>query len=180
MIYLSEWLPNPIGPDAAGEWVELWNGGMEPASISGWTLSTGKGRPYRFADIMLRPGEYRIFSRKTTGLSLVNDSGMLELRDATGHAVDNLRFIGTAANGMSANRAPGGIARFAAPTPGASNIEPELAAIAYAAPPLFAPRSARDEVASAAIAGAALAMVAATAVVLLFRHSHDLSERIFN
>ena len=31
MIFINEWLPNPVGSDTQNEWIELWNSGVRYA-----------------------------------------------------------------------------------------------------------------------------------------------------
>jgi hypothetical protein len=179
-VLVSEWLTNPIGADAAGEWVELVNKGDTAVSLVGWTLAADAGKPYRFSAVVLEPGEYRVFPRQTTKLSLRNDSGALALMDATGEPVDAVRFIGTAPEGKSANRGAQGLARFAMPTPGNPNDEPALAAIVHAPPPPLTATGAGEGIAGAAVAGFVVAVASAVALVALFKKNHDLAERFFS
>ncbi len=41
MIYINEWFPNPVGNDATGEFVELYNSAATAANLNGYTLSDG-------------------------------------------------------------------------------------------------------------------------------------------
>src|SRR3989338_6477825 len=47
MVQISEWLPNPAGADAEGEWIELWNSGQESVPLQGWRLTDAAGRSFR-------------------------------------------------------------------------------------------------------------------------------------
>lgn len=40
-VVLNEILPNPSGPDAGHEWVELYNPGPGPVDLAGWQIHTG-------------------------------------------------------------------------------------------------------------------------------------------
>ena len=41
MVFINEWLPNPNGADAKGEFIELWNSGNAPINLSGWSVVCG-------------------------------------------------------------------------------------------------------------------------------------------
>ena len=43
MVSISEWLPNPKGKDADGEWFELVNTGDTDINLSGWRIAAGGG-----------------------------------------------------------------------------------------------------------------------------------------
>mgnify|MGYP001577829346 CR=1 FL=1 len=44
MLRINEWLPNPEGADADGEWIELLNGGPEAVHTRGWSLGNASGK----------------------------------------------------------------------------------------------------------------------------------------
>lgn len=118
MVVVSEWLPNPVGSDAAGEWVELLNTGETAVSLSGWELKTSNGSAKLSGTI--EAGAYRIFPRSATKLVLRNTDGSLSLYDSNGILVDRAEFFGAAPEGGSVNR-QGELFLFADPTPGAPN-----------------------------------------------------------
>lgn len=132
MIFINEWLPNPIGADAKGEFIELWNSGNAPVNVGGWTLQIGGKKKFKLSG-SIRVGEYLVLPKSETKLSLKNTDGNLFLYDAAGRPVDRSAFEGSAPEGESFNRvsykvyssssAYGAIQQFAwgKPTPGEKN-----------------------------------------------------------
>jgi len=103
MIFIDEWLPNPVGPDANGEFVELWNNGNALTDLGGWTLRTDK-KKFKLSG-SIRANEYLVLPRSKTKLALKNTDGVLFLYDAAGKLVDQSTFVGSAPEGESFDRA---------------------------------------------------------------------------
>lgn len=104
MLFINEWLPNPTGPDAGGEFVELWNSGVSPINLVGWVLRTDKKHQFRLSG-SVAAGGYATLSRRITKLALKNTDGELFLYDAAGALADRSWFSGAAPEGESFNRA---------------------------------------------------------------------------
>lgn len=126
MIFINEWLPNPIGPDAAGEFVELYNSGNVAASLNGWVLKTENGKKFSLVGRSVPVRGYLLLKRSVTKLALRNTDGGLSLYGANGARADQANFLGTAPEGKSFSRVnytAGAAQRFAFtdPTPGAVN-----------------------------------------------------------
>ena len=124
-VVINEWLPNPTGNDAAGEFVELKNESNATVNVSGWTLVT-KGKKKEKITGTISPDGSLLLNRKQTKLVLKNSDEGLALYDATGRLVDESSFVGSAPDGKSFNRVDGiiGAAQNFAwgnPTPGAAN-----------------------------------------------------------
>ncbi len=124
MIFINEWLPNPMGTDATNEWVELWNNGPGAVSLTGWSLATKSGAKAKLSG-EIGAGEYRVFWRKDTKLALKNTNEGVALYDS-GRLVDQSSFLGSAQEGKSFARidqSQGLGQRFtwSDPTPGAVN-----------------------------------------------------------
>lgn len=177
MIVINEWLPDPAGSDAAGEWIELWNSGPGPVSLSGWQLKTfGSGRYVLGGEI--RGGEYRILPRSETKLVLRNSDGSIFLYGSDGKLAHQAAFLGEAPEGKSvAVRGEGFL--FTRPTPGEANqLSGELALIDQAHPigqPLH--ESSSPLAVSALAIGVAIAI--ATAVIILVKSNEKLSHAFF-
>ncbi len=120
MVVIGEWLPNPAGSDAAGEWIELVNTGGAAVPLSGWMLKTGNGKQYRIGDSVIAPYGYLVFPRAATKLTLRNTGEELFLYDNSGTLVDKSRFLGSAPEDRSVSRF-GETFSFAIPTPGGAN-----------------------------------------------------------
>jgi len=125
MIYINEWFPNPIGNDAAGEFIELYNNGAATA-LAGYTLSDGAKKRFSLGGYSISSGGYLVLKHAQDKLSLKNTDGGLWLYDPGGQLVDNAQFAGVAPEGKSFSRVDYGtapIAHFAFeyPTPGVAN-----------------------------------------------------------
>ncbi len=102
MIFINEWLPNPTGPDAKGEFIELYNNGSTLVNLSGWILQADK-KKFKLSE-SIRANEYLVLSRSKTKLPLKNTDETLFLYDAAGHLVDQSAFEGSAPEGESFSR----------------------------------------------------------------------------
>lgn len=125
MVFINEWLPNPVGNDAQGEWVELWNSGARLVSLDGWVLKTGGGSRAALSGT-IEGQAYKVFPRSKTKLVLRNTDETLALYDTKGNLIDTSHFFGSAPEGKSVSRMnyEEGAAQpllFSIPTPGAPN-----------------------------------------------------------
>lgn len=80
-LIISEVLPNPQGSDD-NEWIELYNNYTESIELLGWFLDDqdGGSKPYLFSSsIVILPGEFKVFSRLETGLTLNNGNDSVRL-----------------------------------------------------------------------------------------------------
>lgn len=103
MIYINEWLPNPVGKDTTGEFVEIFNSGKEPVNLSGWYLkTTGKTKFVLSGEI--KSGGFLVLKAPGFKLPLKNTDGQLFLFDASGKQVDHQQFLGSAPEGKSYSR----------------------------------------------------------------------------
>lgn len=131
MVFISEWLPNPRGEDAPGEWIEISNTGSLPVDLAGWRL-TADGKKFFTLNGMISPGAHIVLPRTETKITLKNTDGKLALYNASGQLTDQTSFLGAAPEGESANRAIGGSSIFfGKPTPGAANTTLGSNALAY-------------------------------------------------
>lgn len=144
MIYINEWLPNPVGTDAAGEFIELYNSGSTTVPLAGWRIGTGtetttaegeeaiapaKTKPAPLTGIAVPPGDYLVLKHADDGISLKNTGGALLLYGPDGKIADDAAFHGTAPEGQSYSRLEmqqsGALAgnrfMFTDPTPGTAN-----------------------------------------------------------
>jgi len=133
MIYINEWLPNPIGNDNCKtncgwnvEYVELANKGSSTVDLDGWAFWTGGKSKKVFLGGRIAPGGYLVFTKAETKLSLKNNNGGLWLYGPDGALVDHAAFTGAAPVRKSFSRIGYGAAdvqyfAFVDPTPGAAN-----------------------------------------------------------
>ncbi|RJP44915.1 lamin tail domain-containing protein [Candidatus Parcubacteria bacterium] len=120
VVRISEWLPNPRGKDAEGEWFELVNQGEVEVNLAGWSVGAGDGTRAIFQAHRIRPGEHLVFLRSETKLTLRNLDGALTLFRPDGRVVDELSFAGSAPEEKSFGRY-GNVLSFGDPTPGLPN-----------------------------------------------------------
>ncbi|HUC01429.1 MAG TPA: lamin tail domain-containing protein [Candidatus Paceibacterota bacterium] len=126
MIYINEWFPNPVGNDAAGEFVELYNSGTVSVPLAGYTLGDGAKKRFSLDGYSIPPGGYLSLTHAEDKLTLKNTDGALFLYGPDGRLVDNAAFAGAAPEGKSYSRvdysaADIGHFAFTYPTPGTAN-----------------------------------------------------------
>jgi hypothetical protein len=124
-VYLNEILANEPGPEQAGEFIEIVNGGAAPVDLAGWTLADARATRHVFAaGTVLAPGRAAVVYGhesaipdgvdavgSSTGLiSLTNSGDTVTLADGGGRVVDTVTYGGTLASrdGVSMNRRPDG------------------------------------------------------------------------
>ena len=122
-ILISEFLPNPQGSDAGGEWIELHNTALETVNISQWRLKDASGKLFSFHEgTVLLADEYRIFWKSETGITLNNDAESISLLDPQETVKSTLSFSGGILEGESVAFFAEGIQKTMTPTPAQKNI----------------------------------------------------------
>ncbi len=122
LVLLSEIMPNPVGEDASGEWIELYNAGDE-ADLAGWSIDDEEGgsAPHEFgAGTVIPAGEYLVVPRIDSGLALNNDTDMVRLFSADGILIDSVAYADVN-EGETFARGDGTWSWTGTPTPGAAN-----------------------------------------------------------
>jgi len=104
MVFINEWLPNPVGPDAKGEFIELFNNGAAPVSMAGWKLKASGKKLFALHGQRIAGNGYLILPRSETKLTLKNTDEQLFLYNAAGTLADQSSFEGSAPEGKSWNR----------------------------------------------------------------------------
>ncbi len=141
MVYINEFFPNPVGPDAAGEFIELYNDSPMAVSLAGWRIGAGtvsttvadqaiipaKTKIFHLAGFAVPPHGYLVLRHKEDGISLKNTDGALLLYSPDGKVADKAAFHGAAPDGQSYSRMDGGAGFgryfiFTDPTPGGPNV----------------------------------------------------------
>ncbi len=138
MLYLNEWFPNPVGTDAAGEFVELYNSGASLILLNGYTLGVGAKKKFSLNGYTVLPGGYLVLKKVQTKLALKNSDGALFLYGPSGQVIDQASFVGSAPEGKSFSRINYSASSaqhfvFTDPTPGARNktINTMIASVNY-------------------------------------------------
>ena len=99
MVLVKEFLPNPIGKDAAGEYVALFNDGDTGVRLSGWKLKDASGKIFSLSGYAIESKkDLKLFST-VTKLSLNNSGETISLLDVSGKTVHTLSYSGTAQEG---------------------------------------------------------------------------------
>ena len=106
---INRFLPNPVGPDKAGEWIEILNNSSEVVNLIGWQIKDLSGKSYIFSagggpafsgkNNELKAGETLQLPYVTTKITLNNNGETLFLYDPTGKLVNKLNFSGIAEEG---------------------------------------------------------------------------------
>lgn len=105
MVYINEWLPDPVGADTAGEFIELYNDGDTAVKLDDWAIETEKGKTFLLTRRIVPARRYLVLTKSDTRLTLRNADGGLALYDARGTLVDQGAFGGSAPEGKSFSRA---------------------------------------------------------------------------
>ena len=116
---INEFLPNPVGKDADGEWIELFNNNAA-ANIDGWQIKDASGRIFYLKGV-IEPNEYLVLDYKTTKISLNNDGETLFLYDQNGRLIDKAEYSGKVPEGKSLVRQGDKFIFTGQPTPGKEN-----------------------------------------------------------
>jgi|SRR3989344_2791847 len=178
MVYINEWLPNPSGSDAAGEWLELYNSGPSTVDLSGWSLTNAAGK-HSFLGGTMEAGQYLLLRRPSLKFSLKNRDEMLSLHDASGRVVDQAGFQVTAPEGKSFGRSVTGSFVFGQPTPGAANMLLHQTASVGSAYTFGVPLTSGISTLEMAGAGVIMSLVLSFAILFAIKRDHDLSELFF-
>ncbi len=118
-VIINEWLPDPEGADAEGEFIELFNNGQAVEPLAGWSIKDKSGKQFNLTGKTIEAGEFLVLPYKETKITLNNkDEEVTLLRE--GQVVDKTVFSGPAVSGQSFSRG-GEFFSFTEPTPGAAN-----------------------------------------------------------
>jgi hypothetical protein len=126
---LSELLPNPVGTDTEGEFIEVQNFGAQDAGLAGWKITNpASGKTFVLPNVTIAAGGWRQFPYVESRLQLSNSGGTISLVAPDETAVDTVTY-GSAADGKSYARAADGAWGWnRVPTPGAANDQAGFAA----------------------------------------------------
>ena len=123
-IILTEFMPNPEGSDADGEWIEIYNTGSD-ANISGYIVADRIGSPKKYKlpeGTIIKSKQYLAFYSGKTPISLNNDGDAVELQSADGVVFNFTPNSGKGPEGASFALVGDKWSWTAKPTPGRANI----------------------------------------------------------
>ncbi len=89
---ISEFIPSPKGSDEENEWIELYNDSESKIDISNWKLKSGDKSFTISEQTFILPSEFLVLSVKTTGLTLKNSGGSLELYYPNGEIAQKIDY----------------------------------------------------------------------------------------
>jgi hypothetical protein len=125
-IVINEFLPNPVGADAEGEFIELKNTGEEEVNLKDWQLDDSEGGSSSYVileGILIQGGEAVAFQRSTTGLALNNGGDEVRLFSPDGETKDEHSYDVSVSEGVVRARDEDGAWQWSATaTPGEANI----------------------------------------------------------
>ncbi len=132
-VAVTELLPNPVGDDLQGEYIEVQNIGADPVRLGPWALVDGRGRRYVFSgngstDVVLDSGSFLVVPRVVSGITLANASGSVQLLRWDGAPAGVPVAYGSSREGRAWSLLPDASWVWATPTPGSPNAAPAAAA----------------------------------------------------
>lgn len=87
-VMITEALVNPDGDDTQ-EFVELYNTGTSSVALAGWTISGNGSKTFTIpVETIIAPGEFLVFYRPVTTLTLNNTSDVVTLTDDQDSIID--------------------------------------------------------------------------------------------
>ena len=92
---ITEIYPNPVAGENEEEWIEIFNSGKEAVNLGNWTLSNirKKSSPFVVSDaISLESGEYMVFKKSETKITLNNEKDEVFLGDFNGNIIDSVPY----------------------------------------------------------------------------------------
>lgn len=95
-VEISEVLPNPSGADAGKEFIEIFNTTNKQIDLAGCSLRLeGSNKEYVFAENIILPQQYSVFSDSVTNFTLPNSSGdTVSLYDANDTLLSSVAYSG--------------------------------------------------------------------------------------
>jgi len=94
-IFISEFLPNPAGPDTTDEFIEIFNAENYAVDLTGFKLDDNNGgsRPYQIPPkTIIQPNQYLAFYSKQTKIALNNDTDLVRLLAPSGEIIDQTEY----------------------------------------------------------------------------------------
>jgi len=133
LLVISEFLPNPVGPDNGNEWIELKNESAKEISLENWSLGTeSSGREWQLNG-NLPAGGFLVIPSSKSRLSLRNSGDRLYLKNPSGKITFEVAYQNEIPEGWAGARFAAGWKLTKKPTPGQANrlVEDSLAAARF-------------------------------------------------
>lgn len=98
MVSIKEFLPNPVGKDADGEYIKIFNDGKDAVILNGWSVKDASGKISSLSG-SLDGGKELSLPYSQTKISLNNSGETIYLYDNAGKLVNELSYAGQAEEG---------------------------------------------------------------------------------
>lgn len=98
---IQEFLPNPVGKDADGEYIKLFNDGQAVVNLNGWKIKDAGGKIFKLDGYSLDPQKELVLDYAVTKIFLNNDGETLFLYNSAGSLIDEKGYSGKAEEGVS-------------------------------------------------------------------------------
>ena len=126
-IIITEVLPNPEGSDTVdrGEFIEIYNKGKSDINLESWQVDDidGGSKPHTITEKTIKAGEYLVFYRGETKLSLNNSDEKVRLIYPDGEVASEIYYEESAKEGYAyAINSENNFEWTDTPTPGEENI----------------------------------------------------------
>ncbi|MBM4177300.1 lamin tail domain-containing protein [Candidatus Gribaldobacteria bacterium] len=122
-VIITEILPNPIGKDSEGEFIELFNQSESAIDLKGWTLVDEQSKTFLFKDnFLLPPQSFAFLTIQQTKINLNNDKDVIVLFNEKQERVDSVAYE-KSQEGLSYSKNKDKW-QWADPTPGKANLFP--------------------------------------------------------
>jgi len=100
-LIINEFLPDPVGNDQEGEWVEIYNDSDTDVVLKGWRLEDASGQKYYFKDEVIKQKDFLVLPYKTTKITLNNNGETLSLYSPNNELAFQISYNGKAKEGYS-------------------------------------------------------------------------------
>lgn len=107
LLFFSEILPDPAGPDGTAEFIEIENRSTSTLSTAGWRIAIGNRTPRPLEEKNIGAGGVQAFFRSATHLALPNAGADLTLFTPDGRIADTLHYPAADAGTAFARSDPG-------------------------------------------------------------------------
>lgn len=127
-IIINEVLPNPIGRDIEGEFIELYNPTSETINLNGLKLDDCKdtgSKPHTIQKLSIKPNNFIALYYQTTEINLNNDGDCVRLLDSAEKVINEINYK-KSLEGKSYSRLKNNTWQWVSPTPNAINFEPQI------------------------------------------------------
>lgn len=108
-IIINEIMPDPVGDDTAGEWIELYNTSSERVNLKGWIFQdSGLSLHVILNDLYIEPLSYLLVYRSISGLTLNNSGDEIKFYQPNNVLLSSASYVNDGEEGWSWARGPTG------------------------------------------------------------------------